>query len=308
MIYHISEESYYQKFTNVLAIQNLCQSKKLPFKTYDISEFEAHRIDIDHDPKAVFIVEDAFAARGNWSAKTLRTFVPNGKIVIQGGDTAYLLEQNRSTGFNRFQVDLWLDTMRPVVEQFRSEGIISDIWKWTISKQFMEWAKTYSESNVKQAETRSVISLIVANTEYRKRLVQTFRDSKYILTVGTGKISSLPNVLFPLYFNSIVAVGTTSPSWTGNLRTMKGFRDWFAPFLGTVLIYDDHEQIINEYGGHDVLPIYEYDRQQSVLELIDELVDEPEKYSSFLKKQQVWAEANTIDQQLEDVFTRNQVW
>lgn len=308
-IYHVKENTCYQANTTALAIPEICRRKGIECITYTIEQFWAKHLQIDHDPKAVFIIEAAFGHNRGWNVAELRRFIPNGKIVCLGGDTIWFLKTGEKEAFEYNQVDLWLDLMSEVVEQFRYEGLRADLWKWTISEVYIErikkWFADVNLMDMKYKKNNDLICLMTLNNHYRKSLDNYLKSVGRPYIFGNGVFSSHDHDLFPAYLKSWVCLGTSSPAWTDDIRTMKGFRDWIAPFLGTVLIYDDHPQILSEYGGGTVVPIYQYYDFPSIFKRIDELKSDGDGYRDLLDKQKSWALSNSLETQFERLLTKH---
>lgn len=219
---------------------------------------------------------------------------PNSRIIMIGGDTCYVPNYQ---DFDYGPIDYYLDPMMEVVNGFKHREFRSAHFWWSLSQwQIDEMKKCKQEE--KQYNGICLVNRGPLSPDREKLLA-----GKSILSYLQPKLFDF-HKLCELYSKCWAAIGTTTscPGWGGNKRTMKGFRDWIAPFCGTVLIYDDYQDILNEFGRDGILPIYRYADRHSMNETIERLKNDPVWYSSLLTKQKEWAQAHTVDVQMEKVF------
>lgn len=246
---------------------------------------------------AVVLFEAANLAKAHLTVRSLRRAFPNARVVAVGSDTVFWLAKGQDEYDSPADVDLHLDTMRGPVGRYRERGITADLWWWTISETLLAGALAYDypPPGVRPAEFVALWGVGHAD-QYRNRV----RDQMVrcgVKVVGAGACDySLPS-LRRAYQSARFTLGTTSPSWTAPHRTMKGFRDWVGPALGTPLIYDDHPEV----GGWPV-PVYEYDRPETAARVAyrEYLTD----WEGLLRSQREWLAVNTIDRQLRAMFER----
>lgn len=304
-VYHVIEDSCYQNFALGLAIPNFCFQNNIECRTYHLSEF-LKNIEEDNSKDNVFIVEAAFVKRLG-SAKKIKDKIPHGKLIVLGGDSIQYLPLYEYS--NAEVVDYHLDTMQDVVRHYQWCQINSDIWVISFSEEFVR--------DVQYDKNRKIIDatcLMEISNDYRKSLVNSFLDGKYNVFWGNnkfcgGKVATddFKDHLILLYNISSCIIGTTSPSWT-TMRTMKGFRDCIAPFFGSILIYDNHLQIVNNnYIPNEFLPIYDYDDFSSLHALIEEIKNKKDYYD-FVEYQKESFMKISLEKQIKSWFDRYELW
>lgn len=301
MIYHIIENTCYQSLTNGLAIPNLAKKLNIEYKSYSLEDWNNYHIDQDNSNKSIFITESAFhRAR---QLKELRKKIPNGKIVNLGSDSIYYtFYNNNEIEVYPELVDLWLDTMEQPVEHYSRMNIPADLWKWTISEVYIEQIQALSE--LKAEKVIDGVCLAQLNSLYRQELKKHLEDSGYCIQWGDGTISSELLNLQKLYGSAYVCIGTTSSAGKDTIRSMKGWRDWIAPFFGTLLIYDDHPEM--EWAE---IPKYRYDDVINLMGLINGIKNITDKkfYKSKVEEQQDFIKNYTIEKQLEKLFIKHNI-
>lgn len=225
----------------------------------------------------------------------LRKQYPNLKQVCLGSDTIlYWKMKNCFEFIDPTETDLFLDLLDEVVEGYGRLGMKTDSWMWTASddiiRNFM--------ARPRLPKTKDFIGLFRCSSRgkaYRKKLWHII-GSRYQNNI-IGHVSYDLNELYEANSSAQLALGTTSPSWTYSYRTMKGFRDWIAPACGTVLIYDNHPDILRKYW---TCPTYDYDKPESIFELVASL-----DYEKVLAAQQAWILDNTIEKQFLRIFRKH---
>ena len=303
-IYHIVENQCYQRLTNGLAIPNFAEQIGVDCKTYHLDEFVSGRIDYDSSPDAVFITESAFFRNsGSFTPEDLRKKVPNGKIINLGSDSI-LFNTKKQDEFGDITLenfDIWLDTMPYCASYYKNKGFKTDLWDWTISEKYIEQINsTKLKWNV--AKKYDYICLGNLNSPYRKILKESL-DKEFNGCFGVGTISSDLVPLHKAYNECYVSLGTSSPAGSDPLRTMKGFRDWIAPFFGTVLIYDDFTPMMKH---KKVLPTYKYNSYDSLAETINSIKSlNRMKYLDLVQEQQEHIVSHTLEKQYHRIFSIN---
>lgn len=311
MIYHIIEHSCYQKLTNGLAIPNIAKQLGIECKSYSVAEFQSGLIVRDSSPEAIFITESAFFREGLMSARELRYRIPNGKLVNMASDSILFTRKKRNEfDFCVDHFDLWLDTMEECKEYYQSKGLFADIWRWTISDKYIDLIDDYlfklKEGLMYEPleKQKDYVCLARLHSPYRLKLKQ-YLDAKGLKgTFGTGVLSSDLKDLYELYNTSWVALGTTSPAGQDDIRTMKGFRDWIAPFFGTMLLYDDHPEM---KWASTVLPTYNYNDFDEIKDFIIDVKNYTAMHKQYVKQQKQFILNHTIEKQLISLFKKHSI-
>lgn len=307
MIYFVDEELTYAKETIGRAVPETCRRLGVECCVIPADAWSRHETPTDQSNQAVVLLQ---AAHGqNWNVTQIRERFPNGKLVVLGGDTIWSLANNKPEPLNPHEVDFWWDTMDEVIEQFTNEGINTDKWMWTASEVYMERIRQWRSVNNSRPKQIDAICLITMNHPYRRHMETFFRERNISCLFGNGSFSSHDHILFPAYADAWVSIGTTSPSWTGDIRTMKGFRDWIAPCIGTVLIYDDHPQIIRDFdGGNEegkTVPLYNYENFDEIIQLINVFKEHPYAYEHYILRQLAWIFQNSLEVQFTNLFKKH---
>jgi hypothetical protein len=311
MIYHIVENSCYQRLTNGLAIPNMAKQLGIECKTYSIYEFQNAIVDRDSSQDAVFIAESAFFRDSLLDARQLRRLIPNGKLINMASDSIYFTRKNDDEFyFLPEYFDLWLDTMEECKEYYQSKGLFADIWRWTISDKYIDLIDDYL-FNLQEGfmyepskKEKDYVCLARLNSIYRQQLKHYLDENRLKGTFGTGALSSDLKDLYELYNTAWVAIGTTSPAGQDDIRTMKGFRDWIAPFFGTVLVYDDHPEM---NWASSVLPRYDYNDFPDLKAFIIDVKHYPDLSKQYIKKQKAFILNHTIEKQLINLFRKHSI-
>jgi hypothetical protein len=306
MIYHVVENTCYQKLTNGLAIPNMAKMLGIECKTYTVDEFQNAHIDYDSTQEAVFITESAFFRnRCQFTPSDLRKRIRNGKIVNLSSDAIMY----NYKGFDEIDckpedIDLWLDLMDLPVQRYKSKGFKVDKWKWTISAAYIDQIEKYDAP--KYNKETDYVCLAQTNSVYRKNLKNHLASNRLIGTFGNGCLSSELPDLYKLYNQAKVCIGTSSPAGLDNIQTNKGFRDWIAPFFGTILIYDDFSEM--DWVGPDV-PRYCYDEYTDLVSLINTVKwsMSDEYYNIYIEKQKKLARNNTLEKQFIQLFKKHDI-
>lgn len=301
MIYHIIEPSCYQRLTNGLAIPRIAQQLGIECKSYMLYEWQNEDIEKDSSSDAVFITESAFHRIK--PLKALRKKIPNGKIVNLGSDSIYYTFYNKDEiEVYPELVDLWLDTMIQSVGHYSIMGIPSDLWKWTISEAYIEQIQALPE--LKAEKVYDAVCLAQLNSPYRKDLSKTLLKQGYNIVWGDGTRSSELIDLQKLYASSYLCLGTTSSAGKDPIRSMKGWRDWIAPFFGSLLIYDDHPEM------DWALPVvkYKYDDLEDLTDLLHLVKDlSPMQYDYCVMAQKDFIIQYTLEKQFKTLLTKHNI-
>jgi hypothetical protein len=243
------------------------------------------------------------------SMKELRKYIPNGKLVCLGGDTIWFLRRNEDHINSPHEVDLWLDLLDEVVVYYNNIGVKADSWMWTISESLLNECEEYKNNIDVDFDKKDMdfVSFITISTEYRRNMVDYFNKRKKTFAVGVKCDSDNVADMISAYKKAWFHLGTTSPSWTTGIRTMKGFRDWLAPALNTLLIYDDFPEIRKKFGGGYIVPLYDYNYFESAEILMEYIRNDKELYKHLLKMQKTWIEYNTLEKQFLRKFRKHNI-
>lgn len=305
MIYYVTEKKCYHKYSTAMAIDNFCKINNIKNKPYTLEDFKNHNIEKDESSNILFIADAAFLKCAN-GTNFIKEKMPHAKIIVIGSDSIGYLH----TGIDEFpgieNVYLYLDTMRWVVDHYTSKGILSDIYFWSYSEKYIENADIDIDYEKKKYDT---VCLMSCNKNYRVLLSQFLlsRCPSYISneSYSGGTLNYNENTLrqdiINLYQSSWTVLGTTSPAWS-DTRTMKGFRDFLAPFFGSLLIYDNHPQILEEYNINNCIPIYDYENFNTILELIEKI--KTKDYKELVENQKKEFKNFSIEEQLKKLFNK----
>jgi hypothetical protein len=299
-IYHVTEpEKPFVYLSNPPALHNIANEIGAELVVYPLQQFAHRHIDADHSNEAIWFIEAAYPQMSGMGMKELRRFAPNGKLVVLGGDTVWFVRRNEHHVQDPHEVDLWLDLMDEVVCLYRNMGINADSWMWTVTQTLLDQCEEYTQNLPVNFDAKEFdfVSLITVSTDYRRALVEYFKSKNKSFVMGVNCTAQNIPAMVEVYRKSWFHLGTTSPSWTKGIRTMKGFRDWLAPALNTLLIYDNHSDIMSKYGGGAIVPLYSYNSFESADYLMWLLREDKERYEYILKHQKLWVSHNTLEKQ-----------
>lgn len=239
-----------------------------------------------YDKEAVLFTESATLR--NFKPGQLRKQFPKAKIINLASDT---ILSHPSLEISCVEdVDIWLDTFPHIVEEY-GKNRPSYVWDWTFSEAYVS-----RFVNPRPSKDRDFVCLMKLNSPYRQRL-KTYLDHNFTGYVGQEKVSSEDRIIEFVYACSWVVLGTTSPAGQQDIRTMKGWRDWIGPFCGTLLIYDDHPEIIRRYNH--MVPTYKYDDFDSLANLIREVKSmSPKQYQDLVEIQKTLILDHSLEKQL----------
>ena len=86
-------------------------------------------------------------------------------------------------------------------------------------------------------------------------------------------------------------------------RCMKGVKDFLAPFLNAILIYDDYYW--NTIFYKDVFPLYKYDDFETIKETFDEVTKDLTKKIEIINKQKEWIKKHAFFNQFKYILENN---
>ena len=75
-------------------------------------------------------------------------------------------------------------------------------------------------------------------------------------------------------------------------RCMKGVKDFLAPLMGSILIYDDF--YLNKIFFKDVFPMYEYDDVETIKTVYDEVTKDEHTINNILSRQVGWIKKHSF--------------
>ncbi len=295
------------------AVENLDKYiKNCEVKVYPYEDLKTRRIELDYDQDIIFLFEIGNPQHCRVSTQDLRKVYPHAKFVCFCSDTMYYQVNNLPRQMDPNGIDLHLELVPQCIDKFKEDGIDAELWMWTGSDRLFELATQYKSENWynKQYDFIGVYGpWTIDNKEcWRHNAVEYIKNQGYTFTQGGGNGWGDIDLgrLFQAYMDSYITLGTTShnrPELT-KLGTQKGFRDWLGPILGNLLIYDNHPNIMNIFNkDENIVPTYDYDNFQTILNCYDRNVDE-EIYSTLVEKQKLFAINNTIDKQLVRIFLK----
>jgi hypothetical protein len=291
-IYFIYFPVQFVEYTFHFSLENLAKKFQVPFTAYTYGEWQTDfdRIPTTQDKILVFFIHDV-----NRPARMVENLLgrcPNAVLVQFGGDTHYLgVDAALFT-----KIHIHLDTMYETVKKLKNElGLTAYHFYWTISETFI---KQIQEDCREFERDNTIICLCNTNTHYRRILFEKLQK-KFKVLHHLREFN--PQKLIEHYKRSIICLGTSSPcinDWTK--RSNKGFRDWIAPFCGTLLIYDDIEEI----RDIEIVPTFKYGSICHLYECVDNVLANPPAMQPKIEAQRKWALENTLEKQFEKILTQ----
>ncbi len=271
MIYFFYPNHFLWENTINLALKNIARESGKEY--HGITYTDLGFIDSlqQQSEPCIVCIENNYYHDEAFLAKLKRKF-PNSKIVMFSGDTVYYKPQ--------IVPDLLFETMKECIGWVNCP---TEHFYWSISEDLMRQA----ENTERLPKEQDCICLCNGASNERRIFMGTV-GCLYGLDIWNLE------AIFKAYSKCWVALGHTVSVWENRPRSMKGFRDWIAPFCDTVLIYDNYPDII-DIG---VVPTYEFKNPDSAKALIERLKNEPEFYAGILKMQKEWAYAHTLEYQI----------
>jgi len=307
----ITDPYNYSRYTVARSYEALAGRLGWEHQPLEVGDVQARRIEPDSRP-GVFVFETALIKIGRMSVAEMRGYFPSCRAVALGGDTIWYMKGGDHHGrrdllwdpangmefLSPYDCDLFLDLLDEVVEAYAAKGIRTDSWMWTTSGWMLDEMAARLAAGAPPKD-RGFVALFKLDCEggpLRRDMLGTL-EMAGLTGVKSGQVGWGLDELFHAYARSELTVGTTSPSWT-RVRTMKGFRDWMGPEVGSLLLYDDHPDVVRKFP----CPLYPYGDHRALAELALSLRSGPER-ESWLKRQQEWA--NVIENQLYDALTKH---
>ncbi len=304
------------------SIEGLKNYLNCEVKLYSYNELRQRTFDSDTD-NLVLIFEAGMPGHSNWTIKQLREKYINCKIVALASDTCYYMANNLEGQLDYSDIDLTLELMPNCFDWLKNKGANVDLWKWTISERLYNYAQSFksvynrSRYNLNyEIKEHDFIGVYnpgsIENPEcWRHHAVKYIKDNKMTFTQGaenTGHSDTNFERLFENYLKSKFCLGTTSHNRAEltKLGCMKGFRDWIAPVLDCLLIYDDHPNIMSVFNQDNIIPTYKYDDLTTLSKVYEEYWLN-EKYFDLLGRQKEWTINNTIERQLVELMLKHKI-
>ena len=313
---HFGEQAFYERLTTSLGFSNLAGKMKWNFTLLDVNIHMKNLEELDRDEDTNLVTfHGAHPKIYRKTVRNIRDRFPNAFVISLGSDSIPYLYGFPSQGMMTFKdyefnspedVDLHLDTLSEVIEKYSARGIKCGQWMWTASQAHLDELKQLYKPIPLAKKEIGFYSLIAVKTPYRQKLreILSSQDVKSIIGPGHHNMDQI----YRDYISSALIVGTTSGSWTPQ-RTMKGFRDWIAPTLGSVLVYDDHHDIRKTFGNR--VWTYDYNKPEQLYDLLESIIGKNEsqeynqaRYDYILNLQREWIEANTIENQFQSIIKR----
>ena len=291
--------------------------------TYHYDALKNRTFDGDSGNDVLFIFEIGNPQHSNWTTKQLREKFPNAKFVALCSDTIYYQLNGLPFQMDPDGIDLHLEVMPQSVEWLNSKGIRAEFFRWGISDDlinkalafasntfFKDFADKLHDGHSKNLSYKKDIDFIgvyhpgtISNPQcWRHHAVKHIENNGYIFTQGGGNGHQDDNIerLLSHYTRSKFTLGTSShnrPELT-RLGCMKFFRDELGPLLNSLLIYDKHPNVELRYNyGKEVVPLYDYDNFESILDLHKKLWNSVE-YDRLLFKQKIFVMRHSFEREL----------
>jgi len=305
-IVDVIDPAEYSTVTVHFSLQDLC--KKMDWEYVPVELWTAHKNNPpqpqrQHD-KGIIVFAAARLKIDRVKTSDLKAAYPTAKLVCLGSDTIWYLKGRSTTGMvdrikntefmTPYDCDLFLDLIDEVVDAYNSKGINSDTWMWSVSERLLNDFL----SRPRGEPTKDFIGLWHLNNMTRHNIWHTI-DRAGKTSIRSGQVNYNLDELFSAYASCRFTIGTTSPSWTTPYRTMKGFRDWIGPPCGSVLIYDNHPDILRKYT---CCPTYDYNRPDEIITLAKTIDRE-----AVLREQVQWAKDYCIDKQFLRLFRKHKL-
>ena len=288
-------ESFLWEKTIGFALQNICEThnflyKPLPYIGGHIRGFRQvlEHQEVDENCK-IFCCEQNPDFKEH-DERLLRQKFPNAKLACFTGDSIYYGYPDAFP----WTVDLWLDTVKIAVN--KTTKFPAEHFYWSVSETILR--DIQASALECGAKSRWFISLCHSNSGERTRFMNDLKYSGREVLWNQNLWELRP--IYELYAKSWFALGHTTPVHDNKARSMKGFRDWLAPALDCLLIYDDYPDI----RDLEIVPTYKYLDAGEVIRLTDLLRNNPKLYQDFLEKQKKWAWDNSLEQQIERLFKK----
>lgn len=279
---------------------------------FDYRDWYNHCLVTPHEDVDIFIFESVYMELCNLHTRLLRAFYPNAKLVALGSDTIYYIKTGKNGGwqFNSpLDVDLFLETMSEVREEYKNRGVKVDKWMWTISESLISHLEGLPRKNWKE-RLFDFISLLSPHTigrqgSYRQEMVEYLKNRYCNFTrgLGSGMDDKNPDITHLEYGNAKITIGTSShdnPQFFG----VKGYRDAIGPFMDSLLVYDDFKDVVDNYQVGTLVPAYGYGKFHELVEILDYFDANETHRNLCIEAQKKFFRENTIEKQLVRLFKK----
>ena len=277
------------EYTLDFALENVARQNKIKYTSIKYNPSERH-LNTPASLAKTLICYCFDSNRNDSDYEQARLLRPNALFLQFGGDLHYDPGIDQHTR----NVDIHVDTMFEVVGKVKELGRSSYHYYWSISQKMIDIINQDKKDYPKDID---FICLCRLCTSYR---YQFFNEIGKQCTYITGHNEFDISKIISYYKRSRLCLGTSSPCIETWGRSMKGFRDWIAPFCDCVLIYDDIEEM---RVLCEIVPSYTYNNYVELFDLKKTLYNNRDTYNFFLGKQKEWALDNTIDKQLSRILT-----
>jgi hypothetical protein len=297
--YGIGNGSLFIRWSWGLALEYI--AKKYGYKYIEHNQRQAtdlirvHDIIPEKNAEVLIFTSHSPAYGKPYFFECIKYYLPNIKVIIFGSDFGYF-----DIKAVTYKPNLVLETMRQVVTKGQSLGLKIRHYWWSISKQVIKAIQEHTNNPPKALDLFCLCNQGHSTPE-RNRFFSEI-DKTGIVFWRNRKLYDLGKII-DLYKISWIVLGTTSPV-LGGLRTMKGFRDWIAPFCNAVLIYDDYPDMLEL---SDLVPTYKYGDAQGVRSLACKLQCNKDLHQEYVAKQKEWALNHTIEDQFETILKEESI-
>lgn len=301
------------EFTHNRAIDNVCRKNNIELKIVSINGSAngfVDTVEVDNDVDMYINVYNP--GNSQEAFQTLRQKLPNAKFVGIGSDMMY-----NGTQLN-WPYDIFVDYTQSICDEIEQTNKCKCYTiHWTLSEDVIDICKRYS--NLEQVKENDLIAMCRCSVGDRPYFLSEL--SKLGLTVSgdllpeslydnhpyrsTSYMDRI-SVLIPYYNKSLFVFGTSSSIWSGAPRSMKGLRDYMAPFCGCGILFDDYPDMRN-ISQDMCLPIYEYGQMVQVQSIITFYKKNIDLYQSLIRRQSEWVQHHTLETYWTDILSAEKI-
>lgn len=271
------------------ALNNI--SKRLNLEYNPIWYTKSEQLTDVASQEAKFVLLDFNPFYDPQDLRNLKKKCPNAKLIVFSADTIYSGEG--ADKWATWEPDLWLDTIESVVLNttlFPCKQLF-----WTISESVINEIQSLShELNFEKTNFFLTMCRCAQPERFLFFHELEIRNKRVRHTLNLWE----PKLIYQSYAESWFSLGISSPVWAGKPRSMKGYRDWIAPFCDTVLIYDDYPDVQKYWP----CPIYKFQDYKDCIRITTDLITNPKEYQRWIEIQKQWGYNNTIEKQLERIL------
>lgn len=235
---------------------------------------------------------------GGLTLEEFKQLYPNSKVVIWSSDGIYYKVNDLPDQFNHKLADLVFDVMPQMVEYWREKGCMSECLPWTISRRLHKQLRQLAGEVDFIIKDIDFISLINANSYYRKDMIWRLTEAGYSFTQGgSGNNESDDLVLvYNNFLRSWINIETSShnrPELT-HLSCMKGFRAAAGIALNCLTAFDDTPNV-SKVWDIPYRPTYDYTCFDDLINIRNYYKKRPYTYQDDLFTQQRWLQTHLLD-------------